>query len=301
MPRIIDGDIVADDDPRVLARENTRRRRAWWKYLRIPLLILLLFAFQQWWTVPKDNALNQGGVPAHERSWDRHWNYIRQWKSFTRDMTSHESWSVRLIDGLSSILYGHGTYATLEDAASERKSDYGGRGVPKPEGGRVGEINNFEVTRCSSTRYAVTAYYCGLDVANNANANADTNAQLQMLATSSVGVRSLEKYLTNWEMDTKKRLKKNDTSLRVLRLGVGQQVRGDPAQEHVWSVRSTLFLCQHLHSSNTIFSHMFSYNKCNNRSSVRWTGHSYGGNHTSVNILCFSGWITLVDRYQSNK
>ena len=232
MVHLLNGEIVQADDPRLLkAQASARRHKLWqshkYKVMFITLSILLFFV-----TTSKDDSLRKGLVPADERPWNQHWNYISEWDSFTRDMTSHETFWVKLKSGFNRILFGVGEYSSLSNEAAEKKSDGGGRGVPKPQDGT--DTNTFAVTRCSSTSYAVTAYYCGLDIANNANANAKVS--LAHLASQREGVASLRQYITQWHDNTKQRKKDKDSSVSVIRLGVGQNERSEPALEHVWNI-----------------------------------------------------------------
>jgi hypothetical protein len=240
MTRIINGEILQNHDPRVLAYDTAQRRSQFYAKYKYPVFIFILFSLIYYCSSSKDDALRNGQVPADERSWKEHWNYIREWDTFTRDMTSHESLWVRFKRGVLTVLNGPGEYTTLSDAAAERKSDGGGRGVPKPETSTLYAASydqkSWAVTRCSSTRYAVTAYYCGLNIANNANGNAEFVDQVKHASSSHLGVQSLQKYLQKWYENTSSRKSKKDTSLRVLRLGLGQHERSTPPLEHVWSI-----------------------------------------------------------------
>ena len=234
MTRIINGEIFQNNDPLVLAYDTAQRRSKFCAKYKFPFLFLLICILIYYCSSSKDDALRNGQISADERSWKDHWNYIREWDTFTRDMTSHEPLWVRIKSGLFVILFGRGEYATLSDAAAEQKSDGGGRGVPKPESST--DKNSWAVTRCSSTRYAVTAYYCGLDIANNANHNAEFQDRMKLAVSSHIGVQSLKNYLQKWHDNTMMRKSKKDHSIRVLRLDIGQIERSTPPLDHVWSI-----------------------------------------------------------------
>jgi hypothetical protein len=239
MARIINGEILQNNDPRVLAYDTAQRRSQIYAKYKFPFLLVVVFSIVITFSSSKDAALRSGKIPADERSWNEHWHWIRDWDTFTRDMTSHEPFWVRLKRGFSTVLFGGvGEYATVSDAAADIKSDGGGRGVPTPESSAsdVNDKKAWAVTRCSSTRYAVTAYYCGLDIANNANHNAEMQDKIKLSLSSRHGVQSLNNYLQRWYDNTSFRKKNKDSSVRVIRLGLGQHERSTPPLEHVWSI-----------------------------------------------------------------
>ena len=153
-----DGTIVARTDPRAVRFFAQRERRARNnKYM--PLFILLAVVFGPYsltflrpgaWT----DDLREGHVPASDRAPSEHWGRLRA-ADFAREYTRNankDSFAWMRAPGVS-------------DAAEGRRSARS-RGH-EAEDIDPSEMRGIAATRCASTNYAVTAYYCGDKIASN--------------------------------------------------------------------------------------------------------------------------------------
>ena len=191
--------------------------------------------------------LLQNKVPADACSATGHWDFIRSHPSFTRDMRA----KLQQDKGTTEMWRS----ATYEEMAEH--VDAGGEDAA-PETLDATDLQSMAVTRCSSTQYAVTAYFCGAKAAGRPDEGAqliggyDVISMKEMLrdpwhvavAEYKRRQRKLEKKrkreLEN-STETDKRKSPSDRSPApeprlVLRLAIGQQKRSTPSLEHVWSI-----------------------------------------------------------------
>lgn len=109
------------------------------------------------------NPLANGVIPAAARHPNEHWNYIMNDSSFVRTMTSH----------LGKKNKRKGQMAAMERHVQEGdldlimgRVDFGGPDGHDFEPFSV-DVESSRGTRCSSTQSALTAYFCGAQVAEN--------------------------------------------------------------------------------------------------------------------------------------
>ena len=232
---LADGTIVPADDPRargVVRRNNPMwyERLPWWVY-GVALAVSLGLAFR---TFGPDD-LSNGHVPASDRS--DHWaklsvsDFVR---AYTRNANQDQlGWltRVRTVD---------------ETADGTGQADYGGRDGHAPEEVDFDKspTKAIEVTRCSSTNYAVTAYFCGDAVASNKDRHVDINTYRETIVGDQ-GVDLLERFMGGLRDDRSGG--HGDGGGRqartVFRFGFGpthDTVDGEPVGhldiEHVWTV-----------------------------------------------------------------
>lgn len=152
---------------------KSHRRKNPFKYLcdeflalephwKVVALACLAFACRKWLN---PNPLAKGKIPAADLNPDEHWKRISKDDTFVRRMTEHlgSSTSRRARVGAESkfmtetdqmeIAFGH--------------VDFGGLDGHVAETGDWSDLKYFQGTRCSTTRSAITAYFCGADIAGN--------------------------------------------------------------------------------------------------------------------------------------
>jgi hypothetical protein len=105
-----------------------------------------------------DNPLANGRIPALEFGPNEHWKRMKEDDLFVRSMTEHLGKSAYRSAGKALVHSQNNAYAQF---------DIGG-----PDGHKVEDIDwsgitNVQGTRCSATRSAITAYFCGSQVAEN--------------------------------------------------------------------------------------------------------------------------------------
>ena len=91
------------------------------------------------------------------------------------------------------------------------------------------------VTRCTTTRFAITIYFCGVEIARNIDHDLPIEKKMKSMISKpfGIGTASLIKFLKYWYEDKNEN---DEREMIVLRLGVGQKERSKPPQEHVWSI-----------------------------------------------------------------
>eukprot|EP00546_Thalassionema_frauenfeldii_P003938 CAMPEP_0178922558 /NCGR_PEP_ID=MMETSP0786-20121207/16225_1 /TAXON_ID=186022 /ORGANISM="Thalassionema frauenfeldii, Strain CCMP 1798" /LENGTH=357 /DNA_ID=CAMNT_0020596945 /DNA_START=33 /DNA_END=1107 /DNA_ORIENTATION=+ len=179
-------------------------------YRTHPILcgVLVAICFQNWLV---GHPLSNGRIPAAKTRAEDHWNLL------AKDDT--------LLRRLAEYLEGK------ENPDNQMKEDYklrsremkimfdlvdfGGLDGHRYESGDFADMETFRGTRCSSTRSAVTAYFCGADVALNRNAALKAN-----IKNNNYGVDSFREYVTcRHEEGTKT----GNFTRSVFRLGIGCQ------------------------------------------------------------------------------
>ena len=135
------------------------------------MVVVLAMACRRWLN---PNPLANGRIPAADISPDQHWNRILQDDAFVRTMTQH--------------LAGVHTNRQVEIKSLQRhlehdrdinivlgRVDFGGVDGHVAENGDWNDLEYVRGTRCSTTRSAVTAYFCGADIASNQNVGLERN------------------------------------------------------------------------------------------------------------------------------
>ena len=118
------------------------------------------------------NPLSKGKIPAAKKDPNEHWNYLEKDVSFVRTMTDGiAAWKAKFAKK-------HTTPKEVKKLLDEHEMqmkyiegvDFGGMDGHVPEGTDLLDLEEIRVTRCSTTRSALTAYFCGVDVATNQDA-----------------------------------------------------------------------------------------------------------------------------------
>lgn len=149
--------------------------------------------------------LANGRIPARARGPEDHWSYMKRNSAFVRTMTEGLKTKAATKEGKKRLQQSQ-TFSFME------RVDFGGADGHVAEGGEM-DLENIRVTRCSTTRSGITAYFCGKDVATNQDAALGYKGKVP-----NFGVESFRQYLTCRHRDghgtgTHKR--------SVYRLGVG--------------------------------------------------------------------------------
>uniref|UniRef100_A0A7S2MEF9 Uncharacterized protein n=1 Tax=Octactis speculum TaxID=3111310 RepID=A0A7S2MEF9_9STRA len=178
---------------------------------------------------PPIDPFADGPIPAAQRGPGQHWGHIKGWNTVVSDITRSTDGLGSRRGSLSTVIFGAvgGAKKSLEDGEDWRlyKADFGGENGHEPEAIDMKSSDPIGVTRCTSTRFALTAYYCGLEIAKNL----DRDKRATTNATQFLGVDSLGMSLVSmW--DRQSRLP------AVYRLGIGSKKHSTPSQSHVWSI-----------------------------------------------------------------
>ena len=137
------------------------------------------------------NPLSNGKIPAAKRAPHQHWKYISNDVSFVRTIT----------DGIAAKVKKRGTtpdqHTLLSKDLKKRidsksieytfieKVDFGGMDGHVPEGSDMLDLEEIRVTRCSTSRSAITAYFCGVDVTMNQDVALGFNGKMNQHGTKS--------------------------------------------------------------------------------------------------------------------
>jgi len=124
-------------------------------------LVGLAIALRSWLN---PNPLANGNIPASALPPDQHWQRLAKDDSFVRSMTQH-------LSSIFSAASSNNQYlATDSIEIAMDRVDFGGPDGHVAEKGDWNDLEAIRGTRCSTTRSAVTAYFCGADVAKNQDA-----------------------------------------------------------------------------------------------------------------------------------
>ena len=160
---------------------------------------------------PKDD-LADGHIPASDRS--DHWAFLLANRmNFVRDYTRHAD---------KGSLLNLPSFNDFVESAGARTADVGGEERHAPEEidllGTAREMaESVAVTRCTATNYAITAYFCGSEAADNMD-----SGKWRPGTVFGGGLRAFEGLLDRQEAQ---RL--------VLRFGLGS---GEAKIDHVWMI-----------------------------------------------------------------
>jgi len=209
-----DGTIVSDDDPRARRRQV---KSQWPKFAGAAVLVgvaarMLFMAPAVPW---KD-----GKIPAAQRVAGAHWDYL------SRDLFLVREYSrASKIGGAPPSMLGYLTREKTLDARG-REVDYGGA-----DGSRFEDMysdtgdQKFAIgTRCASTLFSLTVYFCGAGAAND-------HAGLY----GDRGADALERFINATRAEAEDG---GSYPTFVYRLGLGQYERSEPGLEHVWMIAS---------------------------------------------------------------
>lgn len=247
---VINGKVYSDIDKKAIWHKH---KIFLYKYRYVLGFLLIMICS---WCMQEDrsNEASNGQIPARKRNYTQHWNYIRKWKTFTRDLSQHGNGEGSKRAGLSTLVWG--VYGGHNAAKKNKFKDYGAEDDSRLFGGMDGHEpedidfgasryspsvdvkkikSSLAVTRCATTRFAVTVYFCGVAIARNMDHNLSHEEHWNRMMTKPFGIGSpsLIHFLKNWN---EKQNEDGDRELVVLRLGVSQKERSKPPQEHVWSI-----------------------------------------------------------------
>lgn len=106
--------------------------------------------------------LSNGKVPAAKKSPTEHWNFMRNNLAFVREMTEPLHSKTKATDKVVKKVLKQ-----YEIQRSISHIDYGGVDGHVAESGDLRDLETIRVTRCTTTRSAITAYMCGANIATN--------------------------------------------------------------------------------------------------------------------------------------
>ena len=159
------------------------------------------------------SPLANGKIPAAKRQPNEHWSYIKKDLTFVRShtegLTKHSNSKTKQTSKeTKKILDEHMEMRFIQ------KVDFGGMDGHVAEATDMLDVEEIRVTRCSTTRSAITAYFCGADVATNQDVSLGNDGKLH-----NYGTKSFRQYL---ECRHKQGVENNGIHHRsVFRLGVG--------------------------------------------------------------------------------
>ena len=196
-----------------------------------PLAVVAALVIYMWVSKPP-SPFADGAIPAAKRAPSEHWDAILRWRAFTREMTSHS----RLVP--KSRWWRGGRKSFSEEIEGH---DTGGEDGHEPEAlstsigdkGGHSAAESMAVTRCTSTRFAVTAYFCGLDIAHNLDKdNAEVATKIVGQAGVEDAIDALKKALSQLHAVGRAT---GEHKRFVYRLGVGSE-DGKAGYAHVWNI-----------------------------------------------------------------
>ena len=180
---------------------------------RKTVVVVVVAVAWRYWNNHWNNPLAGGKIPAAKSAPAEHWDKIKSDDFFSRHMTEH------LV-----VLGGNRRNRTLErewkmnpDTPIEIVMDlvdFGGANGHDHEDSRDSSLESMRGTRCSSTRSAITAYFCGAEVAMNKDVALGTKRK-----KSYAGVRSFAEHIACRHRQGEKNGGNHRRS--VYRLGVG--------------------------------------------------------------------------------
>jgi len=161
------------------------------------------------------SPLANGKIPAAKKQPHEHWSYMKKDLTFVRSMTEHLP---KVNNSKTKQTTSKETKKILDEHHIEmrfiQKVDFGGMDGHVAEATDMLDVEEIRVTRCSTTRSAITAYFCGADVATNQDVSLGNERKLH-----NYGTMSFRQYL---ECRHKQGVENNGTHHRsVFRLGVG--------------------------------------------------------------------------------
>jgi hypothetical protein len=219
---LADGTLVREADTRFRRRLAVERARP-------ALPALLVFA-----SVLASRCLRRLSS-AVDRSPDEHWSFLKRDVSAMRmlsDQGTKRSWLNPHpfdFDHLAHVDYGGEDGHIMQDFR---------------DASTTAELHG---TRCTSTRYALTRYFCGAEVADNLNSDArqqrattaDDALELGFDWSTLVmggGGESVAQFIA-WLDAARATAGRGEAHKRlVYRLGIGQSKPSDPSLSHVWSI-----------------------------------------------------------------
>ena len=160
------------------------------------------------------SPLANGKIPAAKKQPNEHWSYMKQDLTFVRSMTE----GLSKVSNSKTKSTSKETKKILDEHHMEmrfiQKVDFGGMDGHVAEATDMLDVEEIRVTRCSTSRSAITAYFCGADVATNQDVSLGHDGKLH-----NYGTKSFRRYL---ECRHKQGVENNGIFHRsVFRLGVG--------------------------------------------------------------------------------
>ena len=171
-----------------------------------------------------EDPFADGVIPAAKRDPAEHWPFMAGDVSFVRTMTEP-------LKGRSKATTQSGRDA-LKSHDMDRfldRVDFGGADGHVAEASDLRDLEQIRVTRCSTTRPGVTAYFCGVDVATNRDAALGPEGKTGRFGTRSFGE------LLRCRHEEGERRGGRDHRRSVYRLGIGctDSLAG---YSHAWSI-----------------------------------------------------------------
>mmetsp|Transcript_33600 Transcript_33600/g.56519 ORF Transcript_33600/g.56519 Transcript_33600/m.56519 type:complete len:353 (+) Transcript_33600:163-1221(+) len=214
------GDVVPDNDPRANAAVANARFYDTVKKNKLLFWLAFVTLFLVFFWKP-DDPFADGPVPAAARPPTEHWGAIQRNHNFVRLFTDHANGAGSRRGSVKTVLLG--SASGIKKYAYSK--EYGGDDGHEPEAISHEDLNTVAVTRCTSTRFAVTAYFCGLDVASNRDQSRRESGNSTALEFE--GAAALDEHLVYMH---------RDLQAVMYRLGIGSATPSDPPQSHVWSI-----------------------------------------------------------------
>lgn len=214
-----DGTVVQGTRPRV-TDPLKKACAAFWDlpaHWRAAAIVIFAMLGRQWL---HPNPFANGRIPAASVEPDQHWKRIKEDDLFVRTMT----------EPLGKGTYWQGRKERMHESVQQMAEsndpkhfrilmggvDFGGPDGHVAEVRDWGDLKYVQGTRCSTARSAITAYFCGAEVAENH----DVGLAVEKRRPYSVGVASFTKFLSCRHQEGER----NGSHRRsVYRLGIGCQ------------------------------------------------------------------------------
>ncbi|KAL9184709.1 hypothetical protein ACHAXT_012679 [Thalassiosira profunda] len=167
--------------------------------------------------------LANGAIPAGKMAPEKHWAHMRKTTIFVRSMTESLVGKTK-----ATTKEGKKSLAEVKSMQLLSGADFGGPdGHAAEEGAEFMSMEMIRVTRCSTTRSGVTAFYCGADVATDQDVAHGLNAK-----SWNFGTDSFREYLACRHAQGQR---DGNHRRSVFRLGAG--CKSDRAgMSHAWSI-----------------------------------------------------------------
>mmetsp|Transcript_27269 Transcript_27269/g.81202 ORF Transcript_27269/g.81202 Transcript_27269/m.81202 type:complete len:382 (-) Transcript_27269:192-1337(-) len=174
-----------------------------------------------------------GAIPAASVKLGGHWDDILRHPSFTRKMCSYTR----------TTPWWRGGFLSLREKSFREHveaADIGGEHGHEPEpldtdDNQVGGAESMAVTRCTSTQFAVTAYFCGLDVAHNRDSAEDAAKAPSVIGGQGIGESEIDKFESWLKAMHALGEARGKHPRYVYRLGVGTE-GSEAGYAHVWDI-----------------------------------------------------------------
>ena len=161
----------------------------------------------------EDNPLANGKIPASDLPPEQHWDRISKDDMFVRAMVKNIGKKHKTA-GEATVMNHRATKGDLTIAMGY--VDFGGPNGHVFETMDLSDMESYRGTRCSSTMSALTAYFCGANVAENMDVGLGAKAKMPFF-----GVRSFSDFLSC--RHEKGKANQGNHRRSVYRIGIGTQ------------------------------------------------------------------------------